>query len=94
MFIKTKISASIRGSIEQITKVKPLLKFINEQFETSDKALASTLTMQFSSTKLTGTRGARDHIMRMRDIAAQLQTLEVTMSDHQRMCQRSGASLV
>ena len=37
--------------------------------------------MQFSSTKLTGTRGVRDHIMRMRDIAAQLQTLEVTMSD-------------
>ena len=81
MFIKTKISAGIRGSVEQITKVKPLLKAIDEQFETSDKALASTLIMQFSSTKLTGTRGVRDHIMRMRDIAAQLQTLEVTMSD-------------
>ena len=75
MFIKTKISAGIRGSVEQITKVKPLLKAIDEQFETSDKALASTLIMQFSSTKLTGTRGVRDHIMRMRDIAAQLQTL-------------------
>ena len=81
MFIKTKISACIRGSVEKITKVKPLLKAIDEQFETSDKALASTLIMQFSSTKLTGTRGVRDHIMRMRDIAAQLQTLEVTMSD-------------
>ena len=81
MFIKTKISASIRGFIEQINKVKPLLKAIDEQFETSDKALASTLIMQFSSTKITGTRGVRDHIMRMRDIADQLQTLEVTMSD-------------
>ena len=30
MFIKTKISASIRGSVEQIDKVKPLLKAINE----------------------------------------------------------------
>ena len=70
MFIKTKISAGIRGSVEQITKVKPLLKSIDEQFETSDKALASTLIMQFSSTKLTGTRGVRDHIMRMRDIVA------------------------
>ena len=69
MFIKTKISAGIRGSIEQITKVKPFLKAIDEQFETSDKALASTLIMQFSSTKLTGTRGVGDHIMRMRDIA-------------------------
>ena len=82
MFIKTKISAGIRGSVEQIIKVKPLLKAIDEQFETSDKAFASTLIMQFSSTKLPGTRGVRDHIMRMRDIAAQLQTLEVTMSGH------------
>ena len=54
MFIKTKISTGIRGSIEQINKVKQLLKAIDEQFETSDKDLASTLIMQFSSTKLTG----------------------------------------
>ena len=81
MFIKTKISAGIRGSVEQITKVKPLLKGIDDQFETSDKALVNTLIMQFSSTKLTETRGVRDHFMRMRDIAAQLQILEVIMSD-------------
>ena len=81
MFIKTKISASICGFVEQIDKVKPLLKAINEQFVTSDKTLTSTLIMQFSSTKLTGIRGVRDHIMRMRDIAAQLKSLEVTMSD-------------
>ena len=81
MFIKTKISAGIRGSVEQIDKVKQLLKAINEQLVTYDKALASTLIMQFSSTKLTGIRGVRDHIMRMRDIIAQLKSLEVTMSD-------------
>ena len=81
MFIKTKISVGICGSVEKINKVEPLLKAIDEQFETYDKALASTLIMQFSSTKLTETRGVRDHIMHMRDIAAQLQTLEVTMSD-------------
>ena len=81
MFIKTKISTSIRGSVEQIDKVKPLLKAIDEQFVTSDKVIASTLIMQFSSTKLTGITGVRDHIMRMRDIAAQLKSLEVTMSD-------------
>ena len=81
MFIQTKISAGIRGSVEQIDKVKPLLKAIDEQFETSDKALASTLIIQFSSTKLTEIRGVRDHTMRMRDIAAQLKSLEVTMSD-------------
>ena len=81
MFINTKISAGIHGSIEQIDKVNPLLKAIDEQFVTSDKSLPSTLIMQFSSTKLTGITGVRDHIMRTKDIATQLKSLEVTMSD-------------
>ena len=81
MFINTKISVGICGSVEQIDKVKPILKAIDEQFVNSDKALASTLIMQFSSTKLTGITGVRDHIMRMRDIAVQLKSLEVTMSN-------------
>ena len=45
MFMKTKIFAGICGSVEQIDKVKPLLKAIDEQFATSDKALDSTLIM-------------------------------------------------
>ena len=80
MFIKTKIFAGIRDSVEQYTKVKELLKAIDEQFETSDKVLASTLIMKFSSLKLTNIKGVHDHIMQMRDIAAQLKTLEVEMS--------------
>ena len=81
MFIKTKVSGRIRGSIEQYDKVRPLLKAINNQFVTSDKALASTLIMQFSSIKLSGIGGVLDHIMRMRDIVAQLKALEVDMSE-------------
>ena len=81
MFIKTNISASIRGSVDQHDKVRDLLKAIDEQFTTSEKSLASTLIMQFSSIKLTGTRGVREHIMHLRDIVAQLKTLEVTMSE-------------
>uniref|UniRef100_A0A803KS92 Retroviral polymerase SH3-like domain-containing protein n=1 Tax=Chenopodium quinoa TaxID=63459 RepID=A0A803KS92_CHEQI len=61
--------------------LKNLIKVIDEQFATSDKALASTLIMQFSSMRLTETKGVRDYIMRMRNIAAQLKDLEVTMSD-------------
>ena len=80
MFIKTKISIGIRGSVLQIDKVKPLLKAIDKKFATSEKALVSTLIMQFSSIKLIRIRGVRDHIMHMRDISAQLKTLEVTMS--------------
>ncbi|KAH7537271.1 hypothetical protein FEM48_Zijuj03G0075100 [Ziziphus jujuba var. spinosa] len=70
MFIKTKISTAIRGSIKQYSNVRDLLKAIDDQFVTSNKALASNLIMQFSSIKLTGIRGVRDHIMRMSDIAA------------------------
>ena len=38
MFIKTKITVSIRGSVEQYDKIQDLLKSISEQFVTSDKA--------------------------------------------------------
>ena len=81
MFIKTKISAGIRGSVEQYEKVQDLLKAIDEQFATSDKAMASTLIIELSTLRLTGVKGVRDHIMRMRDIVAQLKALEVELSE-------------
>jgi hypothetical protein len=40
MFIKTKISVGIRGSIEHHENVKDLIKAIDEQFVSSDKACA------------------------------------------------------
>ena len=63
MFIKTKLSAAIRGSVDHHTRVKDLLKAIDEQFETSKKALPSTLIMKFLTLRLTGTKGVHDHIM-------------------------------
>ncbi|CBI31012.3 unnamed protein product, partial [Vitis vinifera] len=81
MYIKTKISAGIRGSIEQHENVCELLKAIDKQFVTLDKALASTLIMKFTSLKLTAIKGVREHIMEMRDIVAQLKKLEVKMSE-------------
>ena len=81
MFIKTKITAGIRGSVEQYDKVQDLLKAIGEQFVTSNKALASTLIMKFSSIRITSVRGVREHIVQMRDIAAQLKKLGIDMSD-------------
>ena len=53
MFIKTKISASIHGFVDQQEKHQDLLKAIDDQFITSDKALANTLIMKFSSLQLT-----------------------------------------
>ncbi|KAL5743119.1 hypothetical protein ACOSP7_029851 [Xanthoceras sorbifolium] len=81
MFIKTKISDSIRGSVDQLDNVRDLLKGIDEQFVTSEKALASTLIMKLSSQRLTSVKGVREHIMQMRDIAAKLKKLEVNISE-------------
>ena len=81
MFIKTKISTSIWGFVNYRDNVKALLKAIDEQFVTSNKALASTLIMKFSSLRLTYVNGVREHIMQIRDIATQLKTLEVEMFD-------------
>ncbi|KAL1321750.1 hypothetical protein AAHE18_14G149400 [Arachis hypogaea] len=81
MFIKSRISTSIRGSIPDCENVKDYMKAIDEQFESSSKALASTLMAQLSSMRLTGLRGVREHIMMLRDIAAKLKALEVEISD-------------
>ena len=79
MFIKTKITTGIRGFVEQYDKVQDLLKAIGK-FVTSDKALASTLIMKFSSICITSVRGVHVHIMQMRDIATQLKKLGIDMS--------------
>ena len=79
MFIKTKILAGICGSVDQHEKVWDLLKVIDDQFITSNKALASTLIMKFSSLRLTSVKGVREYIMQMRDIWAQLKKPEVDM---------------
>jgi hypothetical protein len=81
MFIKTKISVGIRGSVDQHEKVQDLLKAIDDQFVTSDKALESTLIMKFSSLRLTSVKGVHEHIMQMRDTVAQLKKLEVEISE-------------
>ena len=81
MFIKTKISAGIRGLDDQHDNVNALLTAIDKQFETLDKALASILIMKFSSLRLTSVRGVHEHIIQISgDIASQLKTLEFEMS--------------
>jgi len=75
MFIKTRISASMRGSILKCQKVKNFMKAIDDQFEGSEKALASTLMSKFSSMRLIGVVGMRKHIMEIRDLVAQLKSL-------------------
>lgn len=82
MYIKAKISDEIRGFINEKHKdVRALLKTIDDQFVFLEKFLASTLIMRFSSLRLTSIKGVREHIMELEDIAAQLKTLGIDMSD-------------
>jgi gag-polypeptide of LTR copia-type len=90
MFIKIKLSQAIRGSVEGQTNVKSLLKALDEQFASSDKANTMTLIMKLTFLRLTtvtGVRehimkmGVREHIMKMKDIVAQLRSLEMEISE-------------
>ncbi|XP_021301086.1 uncharacterized protein LOC110429389 [Herrania umbratica] len=82
MFIKSHIMTSIRESIPNCKNVKDLMKAIDEQFESYDKAFDSTLMSKLTSMKLTGVKAVREHIMQMRDIVAQLKSLKIKISNN------------
>ncbi|KAL9441146.1 hypothetical protein AB3S75_019760 [Citrus x aurantiifolia] len=81
MLIKAYVGKHIRGSIPDCDKVKDYLNAIEQQFETSGKAMASTLMSKLPSMKFTVTKGVCEHIMEMRDIAARLKSLEIEISE-------------
>ncbi|XP_028114160.1 uncharacterized protein LOC114312148 [Camellia sinensis] len=81
MLIKSHISQSIRGLIPPSDKVKNYMRAIEEQFVSSDKALASTLMNKLSGMKHNNSRSVCKHIMEMRDIAARLKSLEIEISE-------------
>ena len=58
-----------------------MLKSIDAQFAKPVKSLACTLIIQFSTLRLIGVKGVHDPIMCMMDIAVQLKSLEVTISE-------------
>ena len=80
MYFKSSIRKRIRGSIPNCAKVKEYLKAIEQQFETSDKAMASTLMTKMCPMKFNGIKGVREHKMKMRDIATQLKSSKIEMS--------------
>ena len=77
MFIKSLLNKNIRSSIPECNKVKDFMKVIEEQFIRSDKALASIQMKRFSSKTFDYSKNVREHIMEMRDMVAQLKSLEV-----------------
>jgi predicted chitinase len=67
MFIKSRISKSIRDFIPQCSKIKDFLKVIDEQFVHSNKALTKTLMKRLSDMSFDYSKGVRGHIMEMID---------------------------
>ncbi|XP_044479425.1 uncharacterized protein LOC123206322 [Mangifera indica] len=81
MLMKAHVSKSIRGLVPECKKAKDLMKAIEEQFVTSNKALASTLMKKLSGMKFDNSKGVRQHGMRMRDIATKLKSLNIDALD-------------
>jgi hypothetical protein len=78
--MKSHITKGIRSSIPECNKATEFMQAVDEQFLSSDKALASTLMKKFSSKTFDRSKSVREHIMKMRDMAAQLKSLEVDIS--------------
>ncbi|PKI57384.1 hypothetical protein CRG98_022229 [Punica granatum] len=69
------------GAVSEVTRTKDFLKAIKEQFGKSDKALASTLMKRLTSKTFDSSKSVRAHITEMRDLAAQLKTLKIDISE-------------
>jgi hypothetical protein len=79
--MKSHVTKGIRGSIPECKKATEFMRAIKEQFVSSNKALASNLMQKPSSKTFDRSRSVREHVMEMRDMATQLKSLEVDISD-------------
>jgi hypothetical protein len=75
MFMKSQVTKGIRGSIPECNKETEFIRAVEKQFVSSDNALASILMKKLSSKTFDRSRSVREHIMEMRDMAAQLKSL-------------------
>ncbi|GAV62235.1 UBN2_2 domain-containing protein, partial [Cephalotus follicularis] len=81
MIMKSSISVAIRGAIPDSNDAKTYLASVEEQFNGSSKAHASTLIMKMLTTRYDGTSGVREHIMMMNDMASKLKGMEMAISE-------------
>jgi hypothetical protein len=77
MYMKSHIAKSIKGSILECSKSKDVLKVVEPQFVSSTKVMASTLMKRLSSQTFDSSKNVCEHIIEMKDIKAQLKSLEV-----------------
>ncbi|KAK3018761.1 hypothetical protein RJ639_003308 [Escallonia herrerae] len=81
MIMKGFITTVIRGAIPDSNNAKLYLAHIEEQFQGSSKAHATTLITKMIALKYSGSNGVREHILRMNDMASQLKGLDMEISE-------------
>ncbi|XP_061996495.1 uncharacterized protein LOC133714404 [Rosa rugosa] len=81
--IRTSMSKTVRGSIEEPELASDFLEHIGAKFKESEKAEAARLTKEFHDLKYMGSGGVREHIMKMININGRLRELLMGVRDEQ-----------
>ncbi|KAK3035793.1 hypothetical protein RJ639_034609 [Escallonia herrerae] len=81
MIMKGSITTAIRGATPDSDNAKLYLAHIEEQFQGSSKAHATTLITKMVTIKYSGSNGVREHILRMNDMTSQLKGLDMEISE-------------
>ncbi|KAK2965851.1 hypothetical protein RJ640_027138 [Escallonia rubra] len=85
MIMKGSITTAIRGAIPDSDNAKLYLTHIEEQFQDSSKAHATTLITKIVTLKYSGSNGVREHILQMNNMASQLKCLDMEISEEERL---------
>lgn len=81
IIMKFKIAKNIGKLIPDSTRAREFLASVEQQFKVSDKPSTGTLMEKFTTKKYNGTSGVREHIMEMADMAEQLKSMDMTISE-------------
>ena len=81
MIIRSSIIDAIRGAIHDTQSARDYLTKIEEQFQDSSKAYATTLIKRLVGEKYDATGSLREHIMKKCHIASKLKSMEMEISD-------------
>ncbi|KAK2979478.1 hypothetical protein RJ640_001362 [Escallonia rubra] len=79
--MKGSITTAIRGAIPDSDNAKMYLAHIEEEFQGSSKAHATTLITKMVTLKYSGSYGVCEHILRMNDMISQLKGLDMEISE-------------
>ncbi|KAK2965309.1 hypothetical protein RJ640_010634, partial [Escallonia rubra] len=80
MIMKGYITTAIRGAIPDSDNAKLYFAHIEEQFQGSSNAHATTLITRMVTLKYSGSNGFREHILWMNDMTSQLKSLDMEIS--------------